>query len=465
MNDKEYLRWILDQKENDFQMRQEDEDTIKIEDDYSEGEVTIYHLEMEVVQLRLSRKSDGENIFFLHFELKDEKHAKGLFREMLICLREQKNRQTKEILLSCTSGMTTSFFAEKLNEAAEASSLDLHFSAVPYSRFYEEAAHADVILLAPQISYELDKIQKILSDKIVLSIPGKIFASYDAVSLIGLVQEELKKEKEIIKKKEILKAIRKIENDTCIFVINMTNDLTSIRYVSRLYDKGKVVENEDVIKRTRSIQDIRDIMDTTLCRLQKQYEIDAVAISVPGSFSSDNGIYWISYSDFADQLSKEYRIPVFVQHNTSAVAFGYYVMQDKYEIITYHSQPRGAMIGGQGMVYQGRLINGSHQMAGEVRFVYPRFFPDHPEETHAASSKETMESLINFLLTNISIMDPEVILIRSELTPDMDEVRKELSRYMDPKNIPDLIYVRDISEYACLGTMLYGVYKLQEKKQ
>ena len=465
MNYKDYLQWILDQKAEDFQISQENEDTIRIEDDYLEGEVTIYHLEMEVVQLRLSCKSDGENIFFLHFELKDEEHAKGLFREMLTCLREQKNRQTKEILLCCSSGITTSYFAEKLNEAAASFSLDMHFSAVSFSRFYEKAGQSDAILLAPQISYELDKIRKILNDKIVLSIPGKMFASYDAVSLIGLIQEELKKEKEVIKKKEILEAIRKIENDTCIFVINMTNDTTSVRYISRLYARGKVVENEEIIKQTPSFQDIRDIMDTTLSELRKKYAIDAVAMSIPSAFSTNSGKQCIKYKDFADQLSKEYDIPVFAQHNTSAVVYGYYVMQDKYENISYHSQPRGAMIGGQGMVYHGIPITGSRHRAGEVETVYPRFFPDQPEETYSATAQDMLDALVCYLLTNITIMDPEAILIRSELTPDMDEVRKELSRYMDPENIPDLIYVRDISEYACLGTMLYGVYKLQEKKQ
>jgi hypothetical protein len=54
---------------------------------------------------------------------------------------------------------------------------------------------------------------------------------------------------------------------------------------------------------------------------------------------------------------------------------------------------------------------------------------------------------------------PEVILIRSELTPDMNEIREELKKYMDEENIPDLIHVRDIREYALLGTLLYGMRK------
>lgn len=462
MNSTEYLTWILEQKEDDFQIQKENEDTVVVEDDFCEGAVTIYHLEMEIAELRLSRKSDGENIFFLHFELKDEVHAKGLFQEMITAMRDHRNRQTKEILLSCTSGFTTSFFAEKLNEAAGLLSADMHFQAVPFSRLYEEADDADVILLAPQIAYEAKKVTEILNDKLVLTIPAQIFASYDTGAMITLILQETEKEKQKEKSRKTAEAMRYVENNACIFVINMTNDFRRIRYVSRLYVKGKGIENEEFIKCSHTVQDIRDILDIRLCRLRKKYQIDAVAISVPGILSGSRGVYRVNYKELADKLAGEYDIPVFVQHNTSAVAFGYYIMQDKYDIVSYHSQPRGARIGGQGIVYQGTLLSGSHHMAGEVEVVYPRFFPGQPEETHSATAEETMQALVCFLLTNIAVVDPQVILVRSELTPDMDAVRAELGKYMDPDNIPDLIYVRDITEYACLGTMLYGIYKLQE---
>ncbi|MBR1628624.1 MAG: hypothetical protein IJ679_05050, partial [Lachnospiraceae bacterium] len=61
-----------------------------------------------------------------------------------------------------------------------------------------------------------------------------------------------------------------------------------------------------------------------------------------------------------------------------------------------------------------------------------------------------------------SVFDPEVILVRSDLTPDMNELIEILKEDMDEKHIPDLIYVRDVSEYQFLGTMLFGVYGLQQ---
>ena len=66
---------------------------------------------------------------------------------------------------------------------------------------------------------------------------------------------------------------------------------------------------------------------------------------------------------------------------------------------------------------------------------------------------------------NIAVADPEVILVRSDLTPDMDELRSGLLQYIDEENMPDLIRVTDIREYACLGTMMYGLFRLRRMKE
>lgn len=82
---------------------------------------------------------NGGNKFYLYFELKDIKHAEELFEEMLETFETLKNHEKIKILLCCTSGLTTNFFKEKLNEAAEILSLDYEFYAVSFSKIYSEA--------------------------------------------------------------------------------------------------------------------------------------------------------------------------------------------------------------------------------------------------------------------------------------------------------------------------------------
>ena len=58
------------------------------------------------------------------------------------------------------------------------------------------------------------------------------------------------------------------------------------------------------------------------------------------------------------------------------------------------------------------------------------------------------EVVVNTLLMNISVLDPEAICIRCKLTPDMEALKQELIRREVPADhIPDLFYIDDFYEY------------------
>lgn len=462
MNTKEYIDWIMSQPHDGFQLKKENDDHILMANETASGEILVYHLEMDIIEMKLESKKDGEIFFFLHFELKDDEHAKGLYAEMAEAMVEYGTRKDVRILLSCTSGFTTSFFAQKLNEAAQTLSLQYSFEAVPYSSLYAEGISYDVILLAPQIAYQKKKAEAVFSGKPVIAIPAQIFASYDAGRMITMIRDELEKIKLTRDQMAAAKVMRDIENNACIFVINMTSDISHTRYIYRLYNKGSVVFSEEVVKRGSRYGDIRDILDTQLPRLSADFKIDAVSVSIPGMVNRGTGVIRVNYSEMADALTRDYGLPVFVCHNTSAVAFGYYAQQDKYDIVSYHSQPAGARIGGQGSVYRGTPIKGKNQMGGELRGLFRFVYPSAQPDSLTWDSEEIRKWVAMYLVMNICEIAPEVMLVRSALTPDMDELREELKKYIDEDCIPELIYVKDVSEYAYLGTMLTGLYYLQK---
>lgn len=466
MNTKEYIEWIASRPHGNFSVRIADEDHLEIESANCEGEVTVYHLETDIIEMRLSKKSDHENFFFLHFELKDDDHARQLCDEMFDSLKKQESRQTLRILLSCTSGMTTSFFAEKLNEAAQTLSLDYEFDAVEYARLYEKGFDYNVILLAPQIAYQLRKAKEVFVNQTVASIPAGIFAKYDAGSLITFIQDTLAEKKKTEDEVKIAEVMRDVDLNALMFVVSITRESDSVRCIERLYEAGKVVLSEELIKEHNTYDDILDILDTGLRSLRKNWSVDAVSISLPGHLDTcDGDVTGVDYTKLSEQLSEHCGLPVFVQHNTAAVAYGYYAQQGTYDIVSYHSQPRGALLGGQGIVYRGMPIDGRNQRAGELGALFRERFPEYMEDPEVTMEK-VKDVLIHSLVANISLIAPEIILIRCAWYPDMNEIRDELRRYVGEKHIPVLKHVRDIREYAMLGTLLYGMrqYKKSVKQ-
>ena len=54
MNSRQYIEWILTQKQEGCSIRQENEDHVIISCANTDGEVQIYHLECDIAELRLA---------------------------------------------------------------------------------------------------------------------------------------------------------------------------------------------------------------------------------------------------------------------------------------------------------------------------------------------------------------------------------------------------------------------------
>ena len=76
----------------------------------------------------------------------------------------------KKIVLCCNAGMSTSMLVEKMRAAAAADAFDCEIAAYAISEVESKAKDADVILLGPQVRFELKKVQKLFPDKPVEAI-------------------------------------------------------------------------------------------------------------------------------------------------------------------------------------------------------------------------------------------------------------------------------------------------------
>lgn len=440
-----------------------DSDHYKIETDYGISEINFYNIDPdpEVIELRITCKKTGNTKFFLHFQAVDEKHSKDLYREMATSLIGLKDVQTTKVLLCCTAGMTTTFFAEKLNEIASVLELDYNFNAVSVSEVYANAKDYEMILVAPQVGYELPKLQARITDKPVLMVPTAYFASYDANSCIEFVKEELTKFRtKKKKKKEACCSCKKKSKKKILVIATAPSDSeTRIRY--RIYDHGVATLDQQIIKKHLDIKDLEDIITTQISQ-NTSTPFDAISIAVPGvikqgrlDLPKTNVIHLQgsvdNYYDIQSHFENLYNIPVFFENNANCAALGWYSSQSEYSNICFMSQPNGWLVGGQGIVINGKLIRGAHGIAGELKHILNYLQIENPLTLNAYHIDTVKQIVTKSILVNVSILDPEVVVVRCEMLPDMDELKEELLKYLPEHRIPKLVHIQDFNDYVLGG--------------
>ena len=451
MNREEYQEWICSQTSDKYRIITGFEREIRLETDYATGFVVFY--DQDIVELMIKRKENSETCFYLHFQLKDEEHAKNLFREMtevLIGLQEHKKLR---ILLTCSSALTTSFYAQELNKAAETLQLDYVFSAVSFSHIYEKGFDYDVILLAPQIQYEYPKVKEIFKDQIVLKIPTSVFARYSTGGLIELIMQEKNeydREREAIR---IKKADDPFENEYRILTLCLINHKNMYRFGYRIYDHGKRTLDKEVIKPTFGLSDIEDLMDYIVARHKN---IDAISLAVPGvtyhGTLNHRGYGFINL-DFGIDLTNKYGIPVILINDVNALALGYHAIHEEEKNMVFYFQPRGYAQPGAGVIINDRLYTGRLHAAGEIGYAV-RAFVDHPDDK-IMTPEGAMEVVCAGLISYIAAIAPEKIILYSELTPNVDEIKAYISRSVDEKYIPDIRHVTRLKKYMLPGAMIH----------
>lgn len=76
----------------------------------------------------------------------------------------------KKIVLLCAAGMSTSLIVNKMKVAAKEANYECEINAYPIAEADTVGKDADVILLGPQVRFDLDKVKKKLPEKIVAAI-------------------------------------------------------------------------------------------------------------------------------------------------------------------------------------------------------------------------------------------------------------------------------------------------------
>lgn len=453
-----YLDWALSHHADHIRIYEKKPDRFRFDSDYAVGELNFFDLEMYVVELRITKTKTDETAFFLHFELNDLDYAKELFNEFWETYGSMRDQRKLHVLLSCTSAITTSYMAKKLNDAADLLSLDLTFSAVPYPKIFEKADGNDMILLAPQTALEAPKLSAALPGIPVLPIPPRLFATYDAPAVLGFVRDSWAAHVAQGRYPVQKKSAPNIDNDLSILTIAL---LPQGKYKFRIYYryyKNGIPEVEEVVVKCHLhlVRDLCDILDTAVYRYKKY---DRIGISIGGI--PHNGYLDLPNLiepdfDLEAFLIQRYKVPVMIKNNVNTAALGFFARHSHYRNVAFLSLPPGYRFGGVGNILNGRLFEGSHGIAGEVKFIHLHQYAEGEPSNFTLSPHETLDVAEQYLRCIIALLDPEIVLIRSALITDMEDLKDRLLRYIPADFMPKLRKVSDDDslEYMLLGTMM-----------
>ena len=447
INTQIFRQWIMNQSRDGFVVKQtSDPDIISINTPSSYTEISFN--DMEIIEFVVKNKNNQRVEFYIHFQMNTLSHAVGLYVEMLECIQSIVETNITKVVLCCSGGLTTGMFADDLNKGAEILGLDYVFSAVPYTKLYEVGGNYDVILLAPQISFEHAKVIQTLVDPLVIKIPPRIFAKYKVNELLTLMKEKIvdfkNKKIEIVHEENQDIPVLK-EKVLCISIKRVQAPRININY--SLFYNGEVITENEIIKTSISEKDIYDIVEVMFA---KYPDIKLVGISMLG-IVNEYGVYLPSHPlndfDFMTPLREKYDATFILENDVNCAALGYYVSQNKYQSISMVTKTRQDKPGGVGSIIEGKLIRGKNNLAGEVQFL--------PIDiaTYSSDFSGYVEQLAHSILGVIALLSPEAIIVYAPVVSETEDIIYYINQKLPRRFIPEIILVEDIKPYATIGLL------------
>ena len=82
------------------------------------------------------------------------------------------------------------------------------------------------------------------------------------------------------------------------------------------------------------------------------------------------------------------------------------------------------------------------------------------------NTEKVLESLLVEIRIGISVVDPEVICLRSDMTPELEEIKNKVAEIIPEKYLPEFVKfsAKDMQELALLGEMILSLEELERRK-
>lgn len=97
----------------------------------------------------------------------------------------------RKVLLVCAAGMSTSLLMNKMRDYAASINYEMEVEAHPVSSVEDKGPEADVILLGPQIRFNLTRVKGLFPDKPVEAIDIQAYGMMDGQKVVEHVRSLL----------------------------------------------------------------------------------------------------------------------------------------------------------------------------------------------------------------------------------------------------------------------------------
>lgn len=453
-----FEKWILLQNIPDYKVKVDHKNNvIYFFNNHANVEITFNKL--NIIEFKVTNIQSGDIDYYLHFQMKTLNHAIKLFKELVHYMIHIGESPTVKILLCCSGGLTTSYFAMKMNKASKIMNLPYITEASGYDHLYYIAQDYDIVILAPQISYMHAKACEILKDKIVLKAPPEVFAKYDVNAVFSLVNQALQAKKRQPEKNTPLPVMVDVEVKHQTLSLSIFRNKQSIHIAYRVYDKNKqILLDNEIIKPTISIQDLYDVIDIAFLHCPR---IHNIGVATPGII--DNGYVtstslkgWESPENLEDSIKERYHCHVCVCNDVNSAAVGYFSSQNKVNSLVFLFQPIHAL-SGAGIIIDNCLLHGMHNLAGEVQFLPLDLSAD--KRALSKTPDGCIEVVSRTLVSIISLLSPEELVFYCDFIPDKKILYDEIATLIPEKYIPTITKVDNMQEYIFLGAMILSTTK------
>lgn len=446
-------QWILMQKKENIEISlSDDKEVVFIKTKYSESQIHFYP--MNIVEFSVKNLEKKELEFYLHFQIKNIKHIVDLLDEMFETINKLTSKPILKVLLTCTGGLTTGYFADRINEVTQLLDMDIHVDAVSYNNLYKVGEEYDMIMLAPQISYMYAKTCGILRNQNVLKIPPAIFAKYDVKKILSIIEEERNYKKSSLDRNyKPLKARNMKHTGVKTLCLALIRNSQRVHIIYRLYgEDNEVLESNEIIKPTLSIHDYYAVIDSMIAQYN---DIKVIGLCSPGIIHDDYlnsmGVNGINEINFEKDFTSKYKQKFVFNNDANTIALGYYSSHDNCSSLAFVFQPITSF-SGAGYIFNDQLIIGHHHLAGEIQYL-PLNYSKNVLELHQ-TPEGAIESMAKTIASIISFMDPQVIVVCCFMITSIEELKKETEKYIPQEYIPKIVLIDYLQEYMLLGTLL-----------
>lgn len=156
------------------------------------GRVTIWS--NAIIEEEIFKKEDNDLLFYLHYKMVTILQCRTLFHEFYDSLTSQSIIPPHKVLLCCSGGLTTSFFAQKMQELIALEKLNVEVDALGFHQLQKYYRNYDAIYLAPQIAYLEPQAMHITNREIpIYCITPSVYATQNYKGLLDILVTNNKK--------------------------------------------------------------------------------------------------------------------------------------------------------------------------------------------------------------------------------------------------------------------------------